>query len=217
MHLKITPKTLILSGILFLSLLLNSGNVQAQTIYVTDHFKITMRTGPDNTKRIIRMLPSNTPLQVIKEEQGWLKVRTREGKEGWVLKRFTMQDKPKKIIIKQLRSKNEDLEQKIAELSSRAASLEEANATLNSLTSKYEKLKKDAGSVLTLKKKFQNTKQKLENATQKLEEISKENKKLRASTSREWFLAGAGVVGLSALLGFIIGRIQKRRSRKLYL
>ena len=222
------PKITIILAILGLSFLFCWSSAQAQTIYVTDYFKITLRSGPNTSKRIIRMLPSNTPLQVLEEKKGWLKVRTQKGREGWVLKRFTMQETPKKFIIENLRDKNEELEEQVKNISSKASSLEKENSELKSslketraelekLTQKYEKLREDAGSVLTLKKKFEQTKAELKNATQKLENLSKENKMLRASTSRDWFIAGAVVVGISALLGFIIGRIQKKRSRKLYL
>lgn len=228
MHLKIRQILFLLGSMLIIYPILILGNVQAQTIYVTDNFKITLRTGPNNSRKILRMLPSNTPLQVLEEDQGWLKVRTEKGQEGWILKRYTMQETPKKIIIERLKSKNKNLEEKIEELSSRASSLKKENnklisslketsTELNNLSNKYEKLKKDSGNVLTLKKEFQETEEKFKNASHQLEEISQENKKLRASNSREWFLTGAAVVGISALLGFIIGRIQKRRSRKLYL
>ena len=42
----------------------------AQTVYIVDSFKVTMRTGPSNENKIISMLPSGTKLEIMEEKEG---------------------------------------------------------------------------------------------------------------------------------------------------
>ena len=64
----------------------------AKTMYVTDIFKVTLRSGQSTKNDIIRMLPSGTALEVLEADKasGYTKVRTPSGKEGWILTRYLM-------------------------------------------------------------------------------------------------------------------------------
>ena len=82
----------ILPFILFIAALGGAWQAQAETRYVSDQLEIPMRTGKSTQHRILRMLPSGTPLEVLEldKENGWTRVRTPDGKEGWVLTRLLM-------------------------------------------------------------------------------------------------------------------------------
>lgn len=72
--------------------LMLAGNAVAETRYVSDTLEITMRSGKGTNFGITRMLRSGTPLEVLEvdKKSGYTRVRTKTGKEGWVLSRFLM-------------------------------------------------------------------------------------------------------------------------------
>ena len=70
--------------------LMLAGNAVAETRYVSDTLEITMRSGKGTNFGITRMLRSGTPVEVLEvdKKSGYTQVRTKSGKEGWVLSRF---------------------------------------------------------------------------------------------------------------------------------
>ena len=78
--------------ILAVCFLVLAGNAVAETLYVSDTLEITMRSGKGTNFGITRMLRSGTPVEVLDTDKksGYTQVRTKSGKEGWVLSRFLM-------------------------------------------------------------------------------------------------------------------------------
>ena len=72
--------------------LMLTGNAVAETRYISDTLEITMRSGKGTNFGITRMLRSGTAVQVlaVDDKSGYTQVRTKSGKEGWVLSRFLM-------------------------------------------------------------------------------------------------------------------------------
>ena len=73
-------------------LVILTGNALAETRYVSDRLEITMRSGTSTSHGILRMLRSGTPVEVLETDKksGYSRIKTRSGKEGWVLTRFLM-------------------------------------------------------------------------------------------------------------------------------
>src|SRR4030042_5612234 len=71
----------------------------AKTQYVSDELVIHLREGKGNEYKIIKMLRNGTPLNILEEAEQYLKVRTEEGLEGWVLKQYITSETPKTAII----------------------------------------------------------------------------------------------------------------------
>jgi SH3 domain protein len=96
-----------LRSIIFLALVsiftFSVGIVDAKTQYVSDQLIITLRAGKGNEYKIIKMLTAGTPLEIIEENPDYLRVRTQDGQEGWVLTQFITSETPKAQIIAGLR------------------------------------------------------------------------------------------------------------------
>lgn len=88
---------------------------RADTRYVSDELIITLRSGRSAEFRILDYLKTGTPLEVLEEEGAHLRVRTRGGKEGWVLKRYTTSEQPKAEVIRNLRKQIEDMKTTVEE------------------------------------------------------------------------------------------------------
>lgn len=103
-------RLLVLIGLLALIVVLSAlGTVKAETVYVSDELVITLRTGKGPGFKIVDYINTGTRLEILKEEDNYLKVSTPEGKEGWVLKRYVSSEPPKAEIIEQLTKKIESM------------------------------------------------------------------------------------------------------------
>ena len=73
--------------IISIILLVTGLAVQAQTLYVTDEFKVTMRSGESAKHRVVQMIKSGTPVTVlgVNKETGYTEVRTSSGKTGYIM------------------------------------------------------------------------------------------------------------------------------------
>jgi SH3 domain protein len=194
----------------------------AATIYVSDAIEVALRAGPSNGDKIIRMLQTDDPLDIVQEKENWLLVRTRKGDQGWVPKRYVSLETPKSVQIQKLTKRNEQLESmsggavgQIDALQKEKTALRETLAgtqkELQQLKDKYALLESDAANVLTLKSKYTETEDMLKKATDEREGLQKENQELRDSSNLKWFLTGAGVVFLTWLIGFLMGRSKGRQ------
>ena len=215
--------------IALLSLLLLPGlqTALAQTSYVADTIDITLRTGPSNNHKVLRMLPSDEPLEVLEEQESWLQVRTRKGEQGWVFKRYVSKETPKSVQIQKLTKRNEQLEElsggasgQIDALENEKKSLQEALASIEKehqeLKERHTVLESDAANVLTIKQQHAEDRDKLQKAEADLERISQENRELRTNAYLKWFLSGAGVVFGTWLVGYLMGRKGRQQVSRLY-
>ncbi len=196
----------------------------AETLYVSDRLEIQMRTGKGTQFRILRMLPSGTALEVLEvdQENGYSRVRTPSGVEGWVLSRFLMQGRA-------ARDQLADAEKKLArlELENRklSASLEDLQKTKGSIDTEREQLVKEnrkvsqeleeirraASSALAIDAENKELKSRIVAYERQAQSLQQENEGLKDRTARDWFMVGAGVVILGMIIGLIIPRIRWRK------
>jgi SH3 domain protein len=196
----------------------------AETLYVSDRLEIQMRTGKGTQFRILRMLPSGTALEILEvdQENGYSRVRTPSGVEGWVLSRFLMQGRA-------ARDQLADAEKKLArlELENRklSASLEDLQKTKGSIDTEREQLVKEnrklsqeleeirraASSALAIDAENKELKSRIVAYERQAQSLQQENEGLKDRTARDWFMVGAGVVILGMIIGLIIPRIRWRK------
>lgn len=211
----------------------------AETRYVSDQLIITIRAGKSTGHKIIKTLKSGTPLEILEKDKTYLKVRTTDGVEGYVLSQYITSEPPKIQRIKELEKINSSLEDKIRNLEESRNNIE---MQLNSLQENYkqdisaatatsEELELKLEQALTneriMTEKYDSLLTQAENVVEIAAErdlLSQQNKKLQIDTADlvnrnekladarmiKWFLAGGGVF----FLGWIIGKIsRKKRSR----
>jgi len=228
--------SLILSIVVICCFSLNSF---AQTGWVSDMLLLTFRQGPGNNYNVIKTLKSNTEVTILGEENGFYNVELQSQEHGWVDKKFIVFDRPKAIIISQLKQENENYAKKIESLElmnqewqNKFATLEsefsqkssELESSLKSALNDKEIMdtslsqSKEAYTVLinqstNLKKTIEENKTlKQENQTisKSLEILKNKNKGQFKVAMIKWFLAGVGVL----LLGWIIGQsVSKKKSQ----
>jgi SH3 domain protein len=205
-----------------LACLLGATVVMANTLYVTEEFEITMRTGPGVERKIIALIRSGQRVEEISKSEEWTEIRLPSDKTGWVLTRYLSSKEPCTMVKDRLQTQYDQLLNEKNELDSKNSDLEAENqrleaqlastqASLERVTGDFDSLKADSSDFLKLKSQFKKTTAELEETKTKADKFEDESSRLLRNQNIKWFLAGAGVL----LIGFIIGfssRRQKRRS-----
>lgn len=81
--------------------------------HITDKLLAGMYAKPSSAEQPVQLLPSGTPVELIGEQDGFVKVELVDGKVGWVEKRFLSEDKPAKVRLLALQSKYRQLQGKL--------------------------------------------------------------------------------------------------------
>jgi SH3 domain protein len=202
----------------------------AEKAYVTDVFRITLRTGPSVENKIIAMLPSGQPLEVLDSYGDWSHVRISKNgantKEGWVLTQFLMTRIPWEMQASSLTDENNRLKEKLTPIEqglTEAVGREQELTTklqttaqaLNALKAEHESLREGSADYLELKDRYTVTRANLETIQKDFQTLSEEHKKLRSAETHKWFVIGALVLLFGLIVGLILGRKQKK-PRSLY-
>jgi uncharacterized protein YgiM (DUF1202 family) len=157
----------------------------AQESWVMDReVSLTLRTGAGTQYRIIGNLTTGDVATILTRGDGWTKIRTADGKEGWVSAGFLQVSPPARIQLERVEREAEDLRKQVAELSEKTTDL---RATKDELESD------DEG-------------QRLE-----IDRLTRENFKLRAGARWPEWITGAGIVLIGMALGAVLGRNASRR------
>lgn len=193
----------------------------AETRYVTDLWRLPLRTGPTTEYKILELVKSGQRLEVVEPGDDWSKVRLANGKEGYVLTRYLLTQPTSAIQLAQLQSKYTTLRQQATALIEEnnrfkgenktfKSSLNSNETALNKLETDYKELKAGAAEFLDLKKKYKEVSTKLAEQSKRANTLDKELSGLEMNQYIKWFLAGSGVL----LVGFIIGFSAKRGRRR---
>lgn len=103
----------IFRAVLLAGIFVHAAPVCAQTLYISDRLVIALRESPNMESNIIGYLESSDPVQLLEEDDDLARVRTKEGIEGWVKKKFLDAELPKTLVIKNLIKENNDLKEKL--------------------------------------------------------------------------------------------------------
>jgi len=193
----------------------------AETMYVSDVLKLTVREGKGTGEKIIAVIQSGQRVDVQQIEDEWALVLFDDGKEGWVLSRFLTSKITNNVKLKWLQKKHKTLTVQAAALLEENAklkkekkeidsSLEKADKSVEELNKSYNTLKTESADYIKLKSKFQKTASQLAEYAEKSERLEKELTKLEFRQTIRWLLTGAGVLLLGFLMGFS-SRSQRRR------
>ncbi|MEJ2143254.1 MAG: TIGR04211 family SH3 domain-containing protein [Gammaproteobacteria bacterium] len=199
-------------------------SVLAETIYVSDHLVITIRSGKGTQYQIIKTAPSGTKLEVLTDtDEGYTYVRTPDGVEGWVRSQYLTKEPIAKVRLERaearlakLKEENQLLKTELKSLRSKSASLEEKNKSLSGSSKSLDKELAHLKQVAARPLQLDNENRKLQQANVTLEKeiqlLSQENQVLKDRSQREWFIAGALVLLGGLIIGLIIPKIRWKKS-----
>ena len=217
-------KLLALLALSFLSLSAFAVEVR----YVTDTLFLQLRSGPSIEYRILKAIPRGEHLIVLEADEsekgeGYTKVRTDKGLEGYVLTRF-LENEPvakEKLILLQrdfdkLKAELDTTRQQRNELKAETEKLKSERSGLSSnnsnLESELEHIKKISASALELDKKYKELVNKNHELNIQIQTLSTENTQLHDNRQQTYLLYGGGLVVLGILAGLILPSLRGKRN-----
>ena len=188
----------------------------AETGYATDALPVPIRRGTSTEHKILRMVPSGSPLQSLETDdaEGYSKVKTPEGTVGWILTRYLMDQPPPRQLAAQLQSQVDNLEEKNKVLKEKADALDTTSASLTRCSEELSEIQHTAAQTLSIERENRSLQQEAAQAREQADYFQQENTSLRDESKRNWFLTGAGVGLGGVILGLIMPLILRRRQRR---
>ena len=219
----------VITSIVFIFILV-SNRSWAEQYYVKDTFTITFRTGPSTNNRVVDMLRSGTPVQLLETHEEWSQVeviRNGEAKTGWVLSQYLMTRLPYEQQAKALQeeiiplreklsSVERNLNDKTVQVNELTKKLEETSKALKNEEKQYESLKKGSADYLAVKKANDAAQSELLSIRKDLESTTTKYTQLKSSKDISWLMTGAGVLLCGLFMGLILGRREKKRKSSYY-
>lgn len=217
-------------------------SVFADTRYVSDRLIISVRDGQNQNAAVLGYIETAAPVDILEEKEDILRIRTEDGIEGWVLSQYIVPEKPKVLIIENLKNEVTVLKNEVETFKNKQDS---ASNTLSKTKTMYheniEELKEEVNinqkfaakaksDFIQLNIKYTNLLKNSKNTEELIGEVEK-LKKLNAELNTEVkslrkdrknplksnriqsFIAGAGVL----LFGFILGGSVKKRKRARFI
>ena len=200
--------------------LLNVATAAAETAYINDIIRLSVRSGPANEQKSLGLVESGQMVDVLKSTDEWSLVRTATGIEGYVLSRYLTSQPPAKFRFDQVQEKNKTLTAQAAGLVEETTRLKADNEKLAAaaaagqrelaaLKNEFEAFRKDAAEVTELKAKYHRLEAELAERQEKIAQLENPSNDILNPNNLYWFLAGAGVL----LAGFFTGFSVKRQRR----
>lgn len=217
-------------------------SVFADTRYVSDQLVISVRAGENPGDIILGYIKTATPVDVIEEKGDYSRIKTEDGLEGWVLTRYIVSEKPKSLIIEDLKNEirklNDKFESSIDKESADSETLLETKKMYEEKIAELEKevdinqkfTAKTKSDLIQLDNKYKNLlaqSQPTEKLIRKVEELRQLNNHLNTeikslkqqarnplkSKGIRYFVAGAGVL----LFGYLLGASAKKKKRSRFI
>ena len=205
-------------------LLLTSYTTVAQSVYVIDSYKYTLRTGESHTHKVIDMLKSGTKLTLISTDRktGYSKVETRSGKIGYIPSRYTQSQPISATLLKKankeitvLKTENNKIKTTLSELNNNNST---TTVTNRALTKERDQLSKDlndlrqtASNAIQLKRQRNELQERVVHIERELQQLKRAKQTLEDSTNQDWFLYGGILSFLGIFFGLLIPKLNWQR------
>jgi len=193
----------------------------AETMYVNDTIRITVRSGPGIDFKVMGEAESGQAMDVREAREGWSRVVLPDGREGWVLARFLTANQPKEVQLKALRKSYDALtaekdalvreNERMKEENRQLGLLSDENRrSLETMSNAYETLKTESKDFLKMKAAYETASRNFAEQKQTTEALKGQMETLEWQKNAVFFIGG----GVMVLLGFFIGMMSRTDSRR---
>jgi SH3 domain protein len=210
--------------------------VSAETQYISDTLRVGLRNGLGRDAEITKYLESNTAFEVLGEEGDYYNVRTEDGLEGWLPKRYVTSDTPGPVIISRQQGEIERLKKRVDELKKRSETIREelkaegktqaleltdlrdelaatekelegTSRELEVLKVKYGAFVEASGNVVAIVEERDSLRAENDRLAKVEDSLRSDNEELRRREKIWWFLGGAVVF----LVGWLVGKASRQK------
>ena len=192
-------------------------SVFADTRYVSDRLIISVRDAQNPDAAVLGYIETATPVDILEEKEDFLKIRTEDGLEGWVRAQYIVSEKPKVLIIEDLKNEikvlNKDFEKLEEEVDINQKFAAKAKNDFIQLNKKYTSLLKHSTNTEELISQVDKLKKLNAELNTEVKRLRKDRKNPLKSNRIQSFIAGAGVL----LFGFILGGSVRKKKRSRFI
>ena len=211
-----------ITGLIVGSLL--SATVHSATVYISDIQFVAIREGLDNSTRAVeRGLKSGTPLEVLEQSEGYTKVRTPSGNEGWVADYFLSEDMVSRDQLDALQTrlnKSNETRTEIANaLNLSQQKIQSLNNINTNLQNENQQLKLKLQNAAELSEKAQAIVSKNDDVGYQIESLKQQaaaavakSEELQDTTQQKWFMLGASTLFGGLLLGILAPMLRRKKT-----
>lgn len=209
--------------LLFLAL---AGTATAETRYVTDELEITLRQGESTGHKIISMLKSGTPVEIVgtNKSTGYSRVRTPEGKEGFALTRYLQEEPGAREQLAALKERLAVVETEPVRLTTEIEELRDQHTRLQqshedtvqakaALEQELAGIRQTAANAINIANERTDLQKRVAALSRKVADLEQENRELANEEAQDWFIIGAGVAIGGLILGLILPNLRMRRRK----
>ncbi|MEA3639115.1 MAG: TIGR04211 family SH3 domain-containing protein [Lamprobacter sp.] len=197
-----------------------------ETRYVTDQYNFNLRSGESTRYKILRQLPSGTPLTVlsVNRESGYARVRTAEGLTGYIMLTYLQDEPSARNELESMRNQLAALQEEPDKLAARLSALQnqydklEDNAEAlkrdkQDLEAELAEIRHAATNAVQIDRERRELQQQVSSLLLQVDQLEHRNLELSNQTRQDWFLIGAAVVAGGILIGLILPSLRLRRRR----
>jgi SH3 domain protein len=197
----------------------------AATRYVTDDLKVTLRSGESASHRILRMISSGTPVEVLDSNRATGYSHVRVGNtEGYMLTRQLLSEPAARDQLAAARARIAELTQAPGELRQQLDALQTEHQTLSEahtgllaekqrLDQEFAALQRTSADAVRISEERNALRKQVADLTRESQDLKLRLNELENSNLQRWFLAGGGVLLGGVLLGLILPNLKLRRRR----
>jgi SH3 domain protein len=174
-----------------LLVMVNPPLLAAKTFYVTDKVLLGIYKEKSQESELIKVLPTATPLEILKREDNLARVRTPDGVEGWVDAAYLITEKPAQLTVLEITSKHrqaisdlDTAEKKVSELEAEVKRLQTGGGTTTSSGDDSAQLKKLTSANTALSKEKKDLQDKLAKLTGELDATRKAGEASKADIEK---------------------------------
>ncbi|WP_231908774.1 TIGR04211 family SH3 domain-containing protein [Marinomonas sp. TW1] len=201
-----------------------SASASAVTVYVSDIQFVAIREGQDNSTRAVeRGIKSGTPLEVLEQSNGYSKVRTPTGAEGWVADYYLSDDMVTRDQLEELQRRLTTAIQRRNNINNELKeSQAEAQALLNTQTELQQEnqaLKAQLEDVQSIAEKAEIIVSQNDTVTYQIESLKQQasiaeqaSQQLQNSHQQKWFMIGAATLFGGLLLGTLLPLLRRKKA-----
>ncbi len=202
-----------------------SSSLLAQTVYISDEYRVPLRKSPCSRCSILhRGIKSGTALNLIEtNDDGWTHITTQGGLDGWMPSHYLQNTPTARDRITSMEAKLGIAEKKSNQLAEEvkvlkqtntglSAELQSTQATSNDVTSELKTIKKISSNAISINQQNQALLERNSMLQSEIDVLKAANEQLSNRERNTWFLYGVFAVIAGALLTIIIPRLRRRKN-----